>query len=65
MWHIKDRLAEREKDVPPGSLYHDARVEIERLEAENKRLREELEWCKRRLRQAGWVTKAVKGGDDD
>ena len=43
MWHIKDRLAEREKDVPPGSLYHDARVEIERLEAENKRLCEALE----------------------
>ena len=31
MTDIVERLSDREKDVPSGSLYHDARVEIERL----------------------------------
>jgi len=42
MIDIKDRLAENEKELPTWSIYRDARIEIERLEADNKRLREVL-----------------------
>ena len=61
MTDIVERLSDREKEFAPGSLYHDARIEIENLRYQYEILRRKEQHLRAFIRgEANNMLKAIK-----